>query len=181
MVSYLDLIVLIPIALAIWRGWKNGFVMEVFSVLALFVGIYLAVLLSDALTDVLRDKVSIRAEYLPVFSFLLIMLAVGIGLFFLGKVITRTVKSGGGGKLNSSAGAFFSLTKYLLIMSVTFLFFNAMDAKYHILPDEQKQKSYFYQPIYRFSLTVMPAIEQSDFYQKFKSEGMIPGAEETAK
>jgi membrane protein required for colicin V production len=174
MVSYLDLILLIPIGIAIWRGWKNGFVMEVFSVLALFVGVYLAVHLSDAMTSLLRKKMDVQAEYLPVFSFVLILLIVGVGLYFLGKVITNQVKSGGGDKLNSSAGAFFSLTRYLLILSVAFLFFNALDAKYDILPEHQKQKSYFYKPIYQFSLTIMPAIEGSDFYQKMQEKGMAP-------
>jgi len=174
MVSYLDLILLIPIGIALWRGWKNGFIMEVFSVLALFVGIYLALQLSDGLTGFLRDKVDVKAEYLPVFSFIIILIGVGIGLFFLGKMITRAIKSGGGGRLNSSAGAFFSLTKYLLILSVSFLFFNALDARYDLLPEKQKEKSYFYRPIYNFSLVLMPAIRESHFYQKFQSEGMAP-------
>jgi membrane protein required for colicin V production len=174
MVSYLDLILLIPIGLAIWRGWKNGFVMEVFSVLALFAGIYLAVHLSDWMTGILREKLDVKAHYLPVVAFVLIMLGVGIGLYFLGKMITAAVKSGGGGKLNSSAGAFFSLTKYLLILSVSFLFFNAMDARYGILPDEQKKKSYFYEPIYAFSLIILPAIEKSDFYTSLREEGLAP-------
>jgi membrane protein required for colicin V production len=174
MVSYLDLILLIPIGIAIWRGWKNGFVMEVFSVLALFVGVYLAVHLSDGMTSLLRTKMDVQAEDLPVFSFILILLIVGVGLYFLGKVITSQVKSGGGDKLNSSAGAFFSLTRYLLILSITFLFFNALDAKYDILPEKQKENSFIYKPIYQFSLTLMPAIEGSDFYQKMQEKGMAP-------
>jgi hypothetical protein len=57
---------------------------------------------------------------------------------------------------------------------VAFLFFNALDAKYDILPEQQKEKSYFYKPIYQFSLTIMPAIEGSDFYQKMQEKGMAP-------
>jgi len=173
-VSYLDLILLIPMGFAIWRGWKNGFVMEIFSLLALFVGVYLAIHLSDGMTGILRDKLDVKAEYLPVVSFVLILLCVGIGLFFLGKVITKAVKSGGGDKLNSSAGAAFSLTKYLLILSLVFLFINALDAKYGLLPEKQKEESFFYRRIYGFSGLILPSLKESEFYKKIEEKGMAP-------
>src|SRR6187402_2362995 len=74
MVSYLDLILLIPIGWAIWRGWKNGFVMEVFSMLALFVGIYAGIHLSDWMASLLKDKMDVQAEYLPVVSFVVVFI-----------------------------------------------------------------------------------------------------------
>jgi len=174
MVSYLDLLLLIPIGFALWRGWKNGFVLEIFSLLALFVGIYAGVHLSDALSGFLRDKVDMKAEYLPVFSFLVIFILVMIGLFFLGRLITKQVKTGGAEKWNQVGGAFFSLTKTLLILSMSFIFFNCLDSKYTILPKQQKQKSYFYEPIYNFSLFLLPAVERSDFFKKLEEKHMAP-------
>ena len=174
MVSYLDLILLIPIGWAIWKGWKNGFVMEIFSMLSLFVGIYIAIHFSDWFAHFLRDKMDVKAEYLPVTSFVIVLILVIIGLYFLGKLITKTVKAGGGETLNNIGGAFFSLTKFLLAMSVLFIFFNMLDARYKILPPEQKAKSYFYEPIYNFSLVLLPAFEESDFYKKLKEKEMAP-------
>ncbi|MCC6600829.1 MAG: CvpA family protein [Crocinitomicaceae bacterium] len=174
MVSYLDLALLIPIGWALWKGWKNGFVLEVFSLLALFAGLYIAVRFSDLFGGWLKNKMDVKAEYLPVTSFITILILVGVGLFFLGKVITRSVNSAGGETLNHIGGAVFSLMKFTLIMSVMFILFNMVDIKYNILSDSQKEKSYFYRPIYNFSLLIIPAFEKSDFYEKLKEKQMAP-------
>lgn len=174
MVSYLDLILLIPIGFALWRGWKNGFVLEIFSMLALFVGIYAGVHLSDALSVFMRNKLDMKSEYLPVTAFIIIFILVMVGLFFLGKLITKQVKAGGAERWNQFGGAFFSLTKTLLILSMTFIFFNCLDSKYKLLPSQQKQKSYFYEPIYNFSLFLLPAVEKSEFFKKLEAEHMAP-------
>jgi membrane protein required for colicin V production len=174
MVSYLDLILLIPIGLAIWKGWKNGFVMEVFSMLALFAGIYAGVHLSDWTASFLSEKMDVKSENLPIISFVVIFLLVLVGLFFLGKLITKTVSAGGAEKWNQIGGAFFSLTKTLLFLSIVFVLFNALDRKYSWLPDQQREKSYFYRPIYNFSLFLLPAVENSDFFRKLEEKDLAP-------
>lgn len=174
MVSYFDLILLIPVGLAIWKGWKNGFVMEVFSMLALFAGIYAGVHFSDWMASFLHEKMDVKSENLPIISFVVVFLLVLIGLFFLGKLITKTVSAGGAEKWNQFGGALFSLSKTLLFLSVCFLLFNALDRKYSWLPEEQKEKSYFYEPIYNFSLFLLPAVENSDFYKKLEEQKLAP-------
>lgn len=174
MVSYLDLILLIPIGLAIWRGWKNGFVMEVFSMLALFAGIYAGVHLSDWMASFLKEKMDVQSANLPIISFIVVFILVLVGLFFLGKLITKSVSAGGGERWNQIGGAFFSLTKTLLFLSVIFVLFNALDRKYSWLPNQQKDHSYFYEPIYNFSLFLLPAVENSDFYQTLEERGLAP-------
>ncbi|MBX7051163.1 MAG: CvpA family protein [Flavobacteriales bacterium] len=174
MVSYLDLILLIPIGLAIWKGWKNGFVMEVFSMLALFVGIYAGIHLSDWMASFLHDKMNVQSENLPIISFVVVFLLVLVGLFFLGKLITQSVSAGGAERWNQIGGAFFSLTKTLLFLSITFVLFNALDRKYSWLPHEQKSHSYFYEPIYNFSLFLLPSVENSDFYKKLEEKQLAP-------
>ncbi|MFN0032673.1 MAG: CvpA family protein [Flavobacteriales bacterium] len=179
MVSYLDLLLLIPVGLAIWRGWKNGFVMEVFSALSLFVGIYAGVHLSDGVASFLRNKMDVQSENLPVISFVIVFALVCVGLFFLGRLITKNVSAGGGEKWNQIGGAFFSLTKTLLFLSIVFVLFNAADRRYSLLPAEQKEKSYFYEPIYHFSLTILPAVQNSDFYKKLEEKNLAPVSEES--
>jgi membrane protein required for colicin V production len=174
MVSYLDLILLIPIGWAIWKGWQNGFVIEVFSALSIFVGIYLGIHLSDWMSAFLREKFDIQSDNLPIISFLVILILVVVGLFFLSRLITKSVKAGGGETWNKVGGAVFSLTKFLLTLSVLFILFNSLDAKYDLMSEEQKKKSYFYEPIYNFSLVLLPAFEESEFYKKLKQEHLAP-------
>jgi len=174
MVSYLDLLLLIPIGLAIWRGWRNGFVMEVFSMLALFVGLYAGVHLSDWMSNFLREKFEMGGSNLPIVSFVVVLVLVFVGLFFLGKLITQTVSAGGAERWNQIGGAFFSLTKTLLFLSILFVLFNALDRKYGWLPNKQKEHSYFYEPIYNFSLFILPSMEDSEFFKKLEADQLAP-------
>lgn len=170
MVSYIDIVLVIILALAGWRGWKNGFVMELFSLLAIFVGIYAGLRLSDWFTNMLRDHMDVNTPYMPLLSFVSIMVLVIIGLWFLAKLITKTVKAGGAEKWNQIGGVVFALAKTVLSLSVVFLVFHSLDSRAGIIPDEQKQKSYLYQPIYDFSLFVLPSIKESEFYQQIKNQ-----------
>ncbi len=174
MVSYLDLFLLIPIGLAIWRGWKNGFVMEIFSALALFVGLYAAVRLSDWMAGMLRDGADMKGDHVPITSFIIVFLLVCVGIFFLGKLITKHVSNGGAERWNQIGGAFFALTKTILFLSVVFIIFNIADAKYKILSEQQKTKSYLYEPIYNFGLHIIPSLEESAFYRHLRNDELAP-------
>lgn len=174
MVSYLDLLLLIPIGFAVWRGWKNGFVMEIFSLLALFVGLYAGIHLSDWAAEVMRDTFGMKSENLPIISFVVVLVLVFVGLFFLGRLISKNVSQGGAERWNQIGGSFFSVAKTLLILSISFVLLNALDRKVGFLPDKQKEHSYFYEPIYHFSLAILPAVEDSDFYKKLEEKELAP-------
>lgn len=55
--TILDGFLLLPLAYGAWRGFKKGLIIEVFTLLAIFVGIYLAVRFSDALSNKINDNV----------------------------------------------------------------------------------------------------------------------------
>ncbi len=165
MISYIDIIIAIPLLFSLYRGWKNGFVMEIFSLLSLFVGVYLGIHLSDWVSVYLRDEMHIESDNLPIISFVLILALVIVGLYFLGKLITKSIKAGGAEKWNQIAGACFSLVKFILSLSLLFVIFNSVDEKVSVLPQEQKDKSFFYKPIYNFSLKVLPSLKESEFYK----------------
>jgi membrane protein required for colicin V production len=174
MVSYLDLFLLLPIGLAIWRGWKNGFVMEIFSTLALFVGLYAGVHLSNWMANLMRDTFGMEGDHVPITSFILVFALVCVAIFFLGKLITKNVSNGGAERWNQIGGAFFSLTKTILFLSMVFILFNIADAKYGLLSNHQKQKSYLYGPIYNFGLKIIPSFEESTFYRHLRNGEMAP-------
>lgn len=181
MPSYIDLILIIPFGLAIWRGWKNGLVMEIFYLLALFAGIYGGFYLSDYAAQLLKDKAGMTSENMPVISFVVVFAIILVGLFFLGKLITQTVSAGGAEKWNQLGGALFSLTKAALFISVIFLFIDSMNQKTGFIPEEQRQKSYLYEPLKDFSVTLLPMVKSSDFYRELYDHSTEMAVDHSAK
>lgn len=167
MISYIDIVLVLLIVLAAWRGWRNGFVIELFSSLSIFVGIYAGIHLSDWITQWMRNSMKVESQYAPLFSFLAVLIVVIIGLWLLARLITKTVKAGGAERWNQVGGAFFAIGKTILSISVLFLILHSIDSKASIIPQSQKDKSYFYQPIYKFSLVILPSIKESEFYKQY--------------
>lgn len=174
---YIDIIISLILIFAIYRGWKNGFVMELFSFLSLFVGIYVAIHFSDALTIYLREEQDVKAGYLPAASFVGLLIAVIIGIYFLGKLLTATLKAGGLETINKLAGVLFATAKTVLGLSLFFILFHSFDSKANILPEKQKEASILYPHIYNFSLNVLPSLKESEFY-KSAMEKVKEGTEE---
>ena len=84
--NYLDILLLIPILFGAWKGFKKGLIIELFTLLALLVGIYAAIHFSDYAVNVLENDFDYTGKYSPVISFVLTFLAVGAMVYFLGKV-----------------------------------------------------------------------------------------------
>jgi len=146
--------------------------MELFSILALFAGIYLAVRCSNFLTHWLRDTMQVKSEYLPIIVFILIFVLVLVGLWLLGKKISENVNEASGEKLNKAGGSIFCLSRMVLFLSIIFILLNAVDERYNILPKEQKTNSLLFAPIYKFSMAILPVVENSEFYRKLKEKGL---------
>lgn len=175
MITVLDILIVIPLAWAAWKGWKNGFVMELFSMLALFAGIYVAVRFSNVLTRWLRESVQVQSAYLPVLVFVVLFALVAIALWYLGKKMDENVNTASGETLNKAGGSLFGLSRMVLYLSLLFIFFNAIDERYKLLPEKQRAESLLFVPIYKFSTTLLPAVAESEFYQKLQDLAQSPG------
>lgn len=165
--SYLDIILIIPLLWAAYKGFQKGLILEIFSLLALFVGIYAGIHFSDYAADILRDHLNVDNEYTPIVSFAVTFLLVVIGVYMLGKMIEKVVSLASLEFINKAAGVVFGVAKVTLIVSVILVIFNAFNEKAHLLSDEEKEKSLLYNPLHSVSLKVLPAIEDSNIMQQY--------------
>ena len=90
--NFLDILILIPILYGAYKGFKHGFVIELFTLLAILVGIYVGIHFSDYTANWLKSSLEIDSEYLPVIAFTFTFLIVGAMIFFAGKMIETRVR-----------------------------------------------------------------------------------------
>ncbi|MCB0760680.1 MAG: CvpA family protein [Flavobacteriales bacterium] len=166
--NYIDLLLIIPIALGAWKGFRKGLVIEVFSLLALFAGIYLAIHFSDYIANLLTDHVQLKSEYIPIAAFLLTFVAVLIGVHFLGKMIHSLVKMAALELFNKIFGAIFAALKGLLILCIVLLCFKALNTRFGLVPEKLLEESLLFEPLSSLPLVILPAIEDSPWYGKFE-------------
>ena len=134
--NYLDILLLIPILFGAWRGYKKGIIIELFTLLALLVGIYAAIHFSDYMVNILKDNFDFDGQYTPVVAFVLTFLIVGAMVFFLGKALEKVIKVVQLSALNKFAGVVFGVTKMLFISSLIVVVLESVDQKNDFISKE---------------------------------------------
>jgi membrane protein required for colicin V production len=88
-IAFIDLVFLVVLGIFAIRGYVRGFVTELFSWAALAVGIIAAVFLYQNGAAFIRDKIALKAKYIPeILAFVAIFLIV----FILFKMIEKVLK-----------------------------------------------------------------------------------------
>jgi membrane protein required for colicin V production len=165
-VNYLDIILTIPLIYGGWRGFKKGFIIELFTLLAIFIGIYAGIHFSDMIAGILRDQLGITTKYLPVIAFSITFLLVGAMVFFGGKMLETMIKAVALSPLNKIAGLVFGAIKMLYIMSAIIVILESIDEKNDFFPQDQKDGSLLYHPVKNTSLQTIPALKSSELFLK---------------
>jgi len=164
--NFVDIIIILPLLYAAWVGFRKGLIIEVFTLLALLVGIYAGIHFSDWTSNLIKDKIDIEARYLPVVAFTLTFLAVGAMVFFAGKMIERMLKVVNLSPVNRVLGLFFGVIKMLYILSILIILIETYDERGSFIPRDVKEESYLYGPVKVTASATIPAIEESTIWLK---------------
>lgn len=162
--NVIDIVLLIPLCYAAWVGFKKGFVIELFTLLALLVGLYAALNFSHFAERKLTNEFDLDHLYLTPVAFLVTFLAVGAGVYFLGKVIEKMLTITLLSPLNKVAGIVFSMVKMVYILSVILLLFESFDERKHWVKTDIKEKSILYHPIQDLGKNTIPGISSSTIF-----------------
>lgn len=164
--NYLDILIIIPLIIGGWRGLKKGFIIEIFTLLALLVGMYVGIHFSDFMGVILRDKVGLESKYLPAIAFTVTLLLVGAMVYFAGKLIEKAIKVVALGTVNKIAGLVFGFIKIWFLLSAILVMLEAYDHQNQFIPNDLKSNSLLYEPVKNTSLKTIPALEESEMFEK---------------
>jgi membrane protein required for colicin V production len=175
--NFMDIILLVPLIYAGWKGFKHGLIIEVFTLLALFVGLYAGIHFSDFASKWLKESFDWNSEYLPVVAFTITFLAVGAMVYFAGKALEKVIKVVNLSPVNKGFGVLFSVLKTTYFLSVLLVLLETYDEKNDFFPETAKEESILYQPVKKVSTVTIPGLEESTIFIKnaFKSESDSTG------
>lgn len=160
----IDIIIILPIIFFAWRGFKKGLIIEVFTLLALLVGIYIGINFSDFIADALRKNLGMTSEYVPVIAFTITFLGVGAMVYFAGVMLEKAVNLAALKMVNKMFGMGLGIIKALYLISVIIVILEAYDEKSQFIPDSSKENSLLYHPMQQISLQSIPALKYSDLF-----------------
>jgi len=146
-INLLDLILLIPLLLFAFQGYKKGIIIEVATLVALVLGIYAALFFSDVTANLLTNSFNIDKEYLNIIAFIATFIGVLILVLLLGKVLEKVVNLLLLGFVNKLAGAIFGILKGALLLSILIFLINYFDVNSSIIKEDARKESLLYKNI----------------------------------
>lgn len=162
--NFVDIIIVVPLIYAAWRGFKKGLIIEVFTLLALLVGIYAGIHFSDWTSARIEEYFDFDANYLPVIAFTVTFLAVGAMVFFAGKMLEQMVKVVNLSPINKIMGVVFGMLKMVYTLSILIILLETYDERGDFIPEETKENSLLYTPVKLTASATIPAIEESTIW-----------------
>jgi membrane protein required for colicin V production len=118
----IDIVFLIILVLAIFKGLRKGLIVGVFSFFAFMIGLAAALKLSVIVAGYLKDNAGAFSRWLPLLSFMLVFIAVIFLTGLLARLVRRTVRFAMLGWLDRLGGMILYIVIYTIIFSI-FLFF----------------------------------------------------------
>lgn len=116
--SKADIFLLVLIALGAYSGYKEGFLMELFSLLAIVLGVFGGFKLMGEGMILLQDQFNADKTVLPYISFSVIFLIIVIAVNLVGKMIKHSIDKSFLGKMDQLMGLMLGGIKTLFLLSV---------------------------------------------------------------
>jgi len=116
--STIDIVIALILAIGGYLGYKRGFLMELFYLLALVLGIFLGFKLMGKGMQILHEQFNADQTFLPYLAFIIIFVLVILLVIFLGQRVKNSVDQTFLGKVDAIAGAALGVIKYSFCLSI---------------------------------------------------------------
>lgn len=171
--NIIDIIILIPLIYAAWKGFRKGFIIELFMLLALLVGIYAGIHFSDWTSDLIIQHFEIKGRYLPVIAFTITFLGVAALVYMAGKMLEQVIKVVQLGLVNRIFGLLFSVIKMVYILGILIVLIESYDERGNFVPQQSKEDSSLYFPIKTITTSTIPSVGRSSIWLKNNIDSIL--------
>jgi membrane protein required for colicin V production len=114
----IDIIFIVLLVTAIVKGYSNGLIIAVFSLLALIIGLAAAIKLSLVTANWLKDAIHVAAKWLPVIAFAIVFIIVVLAVRLGARALEKTAELVLLGWVNKLGGIILYIALYTVIFSV---------------------------------------------------------------
>lgn len=149
--SYIDIIILVIIAIGSIQGFSKGLIVEIATLLALVLGVFITMRYSVYTEKILKDFFNASSPYTPYVALGVTFIVVVIGIYILGKLLTKLVDIISLGLVNKLLGTIFGAAKACLIICVLLLLVDALNDRFQFMNEKTVQGSLLYRPLLDFA------------------------------
>lgn len=166
--NFMDVFLCIGLVFGIIGGYRKGFFVALASLVALLLGIYIAIKFSYLMKTYLESHGFSGSITVGVAAFALTFIAVVIGVSLLAKIFTKMADFTNLGWANNLLGAVFGLLKSILMLSILLNLLQKINFDHTFVTQKTIADSKLHAPVQKVSRMIYPTIEE--WFTVFKSE-----------
>lgn len=156
----LDIIILIPLAYGLVRGFFHGFFKEMASLVSVVLGIVAARLWGGDLGDYFVAQFAWSEQVSQAVAYFTLFLGVALLLNLLSWLLGKLFSAASLGWLNKLAGAVFGTLKFALVVSILLNCFASVNDFTKWVDHETLLKSALYEPLKNIAPTAWTGVQQ---------------------
>ena len=173
--NILDIIFLVPLLYALYRGFKKGLIHMISSLAALVLGIVGAIKLRPVFASALDSVFSISPEHVNVIAFAVAFVSIVIIVHLVAFLIDKLVNAVALSLVNRLLGMAFGLLVTAFVLSMILWPINEVNKEKQIIKPERIEGSLLYKPLSGFAPGIFPYLkrdEWKEFEPKKKEKGL---------
>ncbi len=161
--NILDIIFLVPLLLALYRGFKKGIIHMVASLVALILGILGAMKLRPLYASLLDSIFDISPDYMNVIAFSVAFVSIVMVVHLVAFLVEKVIKAVALSFVNRLLGMGFGLLVTAFVISIILWPVNQVNAERQIIKSERIEGSFLYKPLSAFAPAVFPYLKKQDW------------------
>ena len=152
--SWLDILILLPLLIGLVRGLMKGVIVEVSSIVAILLGFFGAKYWSAAFASWLMQQFDWSETVCIVVAYALLFAGIALGLNIVARLLSKLFQKIQLGWLNRLLGGIFGTAKWGIVIVALVLCVHNLDKQFQFIQPELREKSVVY-------TTITPYAEQA--------------------
>lgn len=142
--SWLDIIILLPLLIGLVRGLMKGLIIEITSIIAVIMGYVGSRLWGSVFASWLMQQFSWPEAVCVVIAYATLFIAISISLHIIAKLLSKFFQKVSLGWLNRILGGIFGMLKWAIIVLTLVLCIHRLDEQFHFIQEDLKVQSVVY-------------------------------------
>ena len=163
--NVLDIIFLVPLLFALYRGFKKGLIHMIASLAALLLGIFGAIKLRPVFASLLDAIFNISPDHMNVIAFAVAFVSIVLLVHLVAFLVDKLIKAVALNLVNRLLGMAFGLLVTAFVISMILWPVNEVNAEKQIIKPKHIEGSLLYKPISAFAPGVFPYLKKQDWKQ----------------
>ena len=157
--AVIDIIILVFIGIGTVWGMTKGFIRQLSSLVGLVVGLLVARALFAEVGDWVAPAIGVSVTIARVLAFFMLWIVVPLLFSLFASFLTKALKAVHLGWVNRWLGGGLGAIKFMLLVGMLIQLIEFVDAEHELLPQELKNESMLYGPMYDFAGMFIPAVK----------------------